>query len=136
MYVLENEQQTLLLSGSARDGTVDLEIQSPTLTPEPPPMIDPAAAVDEQEVEEIKEEPSNVDLLLTELEKVDVNGETTLTSDSQADEEQIGVDEDLLDTTDPTRVIKTRIVLMHYDDKRILLGNNDSIMSAAPLKGK
>ena len=35
---------------------------------------------------------------------------------------------------DKNRIIPTRVVMIDYDEKRIILGNNDNIMSTEPLK--
>jgi len=103
---LPGANEYLLLSGSARDGTVDLEIQSPTSTPEPPSMPELLLQSAQTEVSDIvekseeistMEEPSNVYLLTSELDKVGVNGETTLTPDSQETEvgENVQIDQEV-----------------------------------------
>ena len=43
-------------------------------------------------------------------------------------------EEDMLDTVDAQRIIPTRIIMIDYENKRIILGNNTNVMSTEPLK--
>lgn len=79
---LPGQNEYLLLSGSARDGTVDLEIQTPSPSPEPDEVIDDRIAeeqdlVETNQTEPVQEPESNVDLLSEELKETNLENGVT-----------------------------------------------------------